>query len=464
MEIKTFQEAQEFLFNQIPKESKLMFPGSLGLERTRYFLKLLGEPQNKLKVIHIAGTSGKGSTAYLTSLILKNLGLPAGRQGFKVGLHLSPHLLDIRERVQINNALISQEKFVAYFNELIPFIDQVKKSSYGAPTYFEILVALAYLAFFKEKVDYAVIETGMGGKYDATNTVDREDKVVILSRIGLDHTQILGNTIEKIALQKAEIIQNGNYVVSAWQEEEARRVIEKISFAKVAKLNYIEQGIRVKNVRVAPEKTVFDYEFFSIALPNIELGMIGSFQAENCSLALTVAYLLSTVNNFTFDSEKVRDALKHAHFTGRFEVFKIKDKTVIVDIAHNPQKMESLVQNLRLVFPHEKFDFLVAFKKDKDYEEMLKLIIPIASKIFVSSFFVENQDFSHLSQDPKRVGKTLEQLKMNNLPAGRQGYQLINNPKEALELALSSTNNYIVITGSLYFIGEIYPELQKLKE
>ncbi len=154
MKITTFKQAKQFLYNQIPS-TEYRFPGELGLNRTKYLLKLLGNPQNKLKVIHIAGTSGKGSTAYLISSLLL-------AHGFKVGLHISPHLTDIRERIQINNELITEKEFTTYVNKLIPVIEEVRKSSYGTPSYFEIQVAMAYLLYFEKRVDYAVMATGLG--------------------------------------------------------------------------------------------------------------------------------------------------------------------------------------------------------------------------------------------------------------------------------------------------------------
>ncbi|HEX7542763.1 MAG TPA: bifunctional folylpolyglutamate synthase/dihydrofolate synthase, partial [Patescibacteria group bacterium] len=168
--IKNFHQAEKYLNLHIPKGFEQTFSGELGLKRAKYFLHLLGDPQEKLKIIHVAGTSGKGSTCYLISSLL------AG-QGFKVGLHQSPHLTDVAERFQINNQIISKEEFIFYLNKIIPTINIVGKTFHGLPTYFEILVGLAYLIFYEKKVDYAVMETGLGGWYDGTNIVSRSDKL-----------------------------------------------------------------------------------------------------------------------------------------------------------------------------------------------------------------------------------------------------------------------------------------------
>src|SRR3989338_6614462 len=207
MLIRTFKQAEQFLALHIPNNFQQRFPGGLGLKRAKYFLHLLGRPQEKLKIIHVAGTSGKGSTCYLISSLLAS-------QGFKVGLHQSPHLTDVTERFQINNQIISKEELVNYLNKIIPMVNLVGKTFHGSLTYFEILIGLAYLIFYEKKIDYAVMETGLGGWFDATNVVERSDKLAILTKIGLDHINILGKTIEEIALQKAMIINEKSQAIS----------------------------------------------------------------------------------------------------------------------------------------------------------------------------------------------------------------------------------------------------------
>ena len=176
MKLRNLKEVEEFLFDQIPSFEKRKVPGQVGLDRTKYLMKLLGDPQEKIKIIHIAGTSGKGSTAHYLSQLL-------GCHGFKVGLSLSPHLVDIRERAQVGGKLLSEKKFVGYMNTLLTAFNKMKKYEYGTPTYFELVQALAFLAFYKERVDYAVIETGMGGTYDATNVVKNNSKMALITKL-----------------------------------------------------------------------------------------------------------------------------------------------------------------------------------------------------------------------------------------------------------------------------------------
>ena len=341
MKIRNFLQLEKYLNRHISKNFKMIFQGDFGLKREKYFLQLLGNPQNKIKVIHIAGTSGKGSTCYLISCLLK-------AHGFKVGLHLSPHLTDVRERFQIDNKIISKKEIIFYLNKLIPFVDKVKHSKYGKMSYFEILVGLAYFIFSEKKVDYAVMETGLGGLYDATNVVDRPNKVAVLTKIGHDHTKILGKTLKEIAFQKAMIINKNSLAVSIYQEKEAEKAIKEVAKKKQAKLHFIDPSNSLGMTQ--------------------GLGLIGEYQKENASLALETVSLLAKRDRFKVDEKKILQVFTTAHFIGRFDVKKTKGKTIILDGAHNPQKMEAFTGALKnwtkgqLSFGR-KFHFLVAFKK-----------------------------------------------------------------------------------------------------
>lgn len=446
MKITSFDQAVKFLFHQIPKNNYLKFPGNLGVARTAYFLKLLGNPQDKLRVIHVAGTSGKGSTAYLISLLL-------GTLKFKVGLTLSPHILDIRERLQINNRLISREKFTRYLSDIIPIVEKVERSRFGKPTYFEILIILAFYAFYKEKVDFAVVETGLGGLLDATNTIARADKLVVLTRIGLDHTHVLGKTIGDIAVQKSGIIQKGNTVVSVWQETCARKIIEKKTEEKQARLFYIKRGVNFKNEKTTSSDTCFDFSFAGQKQKNIRLGLLGFHQAENCSLAVASVMLLVKKFGSSHRFKLVRSVLAGTRFVGRFDQVKINGKTIILDGAHNPQKMASFTKSLAVVFPGKKHDFLLAFKSGKDWKSMLREIIPFAREIAVTGFFTQDQDLHHFCESPEKIIKFVKKLGFSNC-------EIFKDAKAAIENFLADKKkNKLVVTGSLYFLSDIYKEL-----
>ncbi|MBN1168539.1 hypothetical protein JXA63_01475 [Candidatus Woesebacteria bacterium] len=445
--IKTNTQAIRYLYGHIPSGRKYIFPGGIGLKRTLYLLKLLGSPQNKLKVIHIAGTSGKGSTAFFISTILRS-------QGFKVGLSVSPHLLDIRERFQINNNLISQKNFIDCLNEIIPAVEETSKTKYGTPTYFEILVVLAYYIFCKLGVDYAVMETGLGGMLDGTNVVSRRDKIAVITKIGHDHTKILGNTLDKIASQKAGIIKPGNIVVTTKQHPKAFGVIKKAAIKNQSKM-YVLDRKNVKELSLVPKPT-FTFNFENRTIEDIKLQMLGSFQVQNCSLALATAILLSGRDKFILDEKKLKRALGEVEFLGRMQKVVNKGEMIIIDGAHNPQKMKEFTKNLQIYFPDQKFIFLLGFKRGKDYKNILRYIVPLADKIIITSFFNQTkfQGMSVLSEDTKKIAQVLETI-------GHKKYEIFERSEDALKALIKSKNRVKVITGSLYLISEVYPFLQK---
>ena len=441
------EDIEQFLVEQNAHIKPLS--GALQLERIRHFLELLDNPQEKIKIIHVAGTSGKGSTAYLTSLLLHAC-------DFKVGFYQSPHLLDLREMFQINNQPISEEKFTSYFIDLLHSIEKAKSGQHGALSSFEILTSLAFYTFWKESVHYAVVETGLGGLFDATNTVRNKDKLVILTKIGLDHTDILGSSITSIATHKAGIIQKGNSVVSIWQDKQARTVIDEIVKSHEAKLFYLKKLVHYTIRTLDIDKTVFDFRFLDTYIGDIHLGLVGEYQAENCSLALATLFLLSKRDHFAPQQDIIQQALQNAHFPGRLEIQKVAGKMVIIDGAHNPQKMASLIKNLKALFPAQNFDFVVAFKKGKDYVEMLQSIAPLANKITITSFHTMNMALVQDAGEPLEIGRALTEL-------GFFSYEIDSNPKEALKIALASSKNPLVITGSFYLIGSIYSFLETVQ-
>lgn len=422
MIIRTFQQAEKFLALHIPRNSDKTFPGELGLTRAKYFLHLLGDPQEKIKVVHVAGTSGKGSTCYLINRLLVS-------QGFKVGLHQSPHLTDVRERYQINDQIISKDEFIKYLNKILPIIKMVGKTFHGELTYFEILIGMAFLIFSEKKVDYAIMETGLGGRYDGTNVVMRKDKLSVLTKIGLDHTNILGKTIEKIALQKAMIINKNSHAISINQDPKAEEVIRKIAKEKQAQISFVDKN-------------------------NYKLNLIGDYQMENASLAISAVNYLGQRDKFFVDKKIVDVVFETADFPGRFDIKKINKKTVIFDGAHNPQKMDAFISSLIKKYPHEQFNFLVAFKKGKDYQDMLPLIIPWARKIVLTSFYTEDQDMVNVSEEVKVISKYLKKIKFEK-------FKINLSLEKAWKDILVEKLGPIVIVGSLYLVGEIFKLIKK---
>lgn len=441
--ISTYNQAISYLRKSIPKNQN-RFPGDLGLKRQAEILRLLGDPQNKIKAIHLAGTSGKGSTAfYINSLLINH--------GFKVGLTLSPHLLDIRERFQINNQFISKKEFVDYLNQIIPVIEKIKLTKFGRPTFFEILIALSFYIFYQKNVDYMVVETGLGGLMDGTNTITSQNQVVAITKLGLDHTAVLGPNLKSIAFQKAGIIHPHNPVFSVKQLPQAQKVLDESASKNHTQINYISPKINFKNIKFKNQTIVYNFKFNNLNLPHLQLNTIGLYQVENSALSLSVLDFLSLRDHFNLDINQIRHTFLSAHFFGRADIQKIGDQTIILDGAHNPQKMRSLIFSLKKAYPNQKFVFVLAFKQRHDFPKMIKSIVPIAQKIILTSFKVKLQDMAQISQSSSSIIALLNKLNFKN-------YQIALTPKLAYLLA-RKTNQSVVVTGSLYLLPKIYPFL-----
>lgn len=378
MSISTYDKALRYLNTTIPNSAH-KFPGQSGLDRIIFLLNLLDNPQNKVKVIHLAGTSGKGSTAtYLSHLL--------SAHGFKVGLTISPHLFDIRERIQLNNKLTTKSSFLSLLNQLLPAINQTIDRGFGHPTYFEIITAMFYLYFYQQQVDYAVIETGIGGLLDSTNVVSNPNKLVIITRLGLDHTNILGNTISSIASQKAGIIQTNNTVLSVNQLPRAIKIINDIASKNQSPVFYLNPKTNITNIAIDNNNLTYDFSFKNLVFEKVKLNTVALYQVENSAMSLTALSLLSYRDHFSINPGKTLIALSNLHILGRFDIIKTATSTIIYDGAHNPQKLNAFIKSLKANYPDKKFTFVVAFKQIKDTKKMLKIIKPLAKKIIQLNF------------------------------------------------------------------------------
>ena len=439
----SIKNIEDYLQELVPKTTQLQFTGEKGILRTREFLKLLGSPQNTLKVIHVAGTSGKGSTSFMISHLLAS-------QGFAVGLHLSPHLLDIRERTEINNTLIEEKKYVRYFEEVYPAIEKMKNSAFGAITYFEALIGFTFYVFAQEKVNYAVVETGLGGEFDGTNVVDRADKLSVITKIGFDHMNVLGTTLQKIAHQKAMICANGGELITIQQSPSAYHEIKKVVQQKNAHLFSVEKN-SVKNVRLSQKNTNFSFNWEGIVFKNITLGLLGDHQVQNASLALATLCHLSKRDGFTLKLDAITPTLKNLRFKGRFDILSHKNNQIILDGAHNVQKMRALLKTIKKLFPDEKFTFVLAFKKGKEYKKMIQMIIPYAEKIIITHIFSDSQDLQHLSVLPEMILEEIKKLGFSNVEVKKNIEDIVKT--------IQTNNSSSVVSGSLYLLGDVYKAL-----
>jgi len=327
------------MFFEELKEYEGMKPG---LSRIKSFLKSIGNPQDNLKFIHIAGTNGKGSTAVFLAEILR-------ANGYKTGLYTSPHLVDITERIKINEKDISKRKFNALSKKYISLAKKNKLS------YFEYLTALAFIYFSAQKADIVVLETGLGGRFDATNVIKNKLAAVITS-IGLDHCEILGNSISKIAFEKAGIIKKNTPVVCGDLPKSALNVIKR-----KAKPFVLGKDFKIKNIQTS---------------------LYGKHQAKNAALALYAAELLKD-KGFKIVPAAAKKALLNTKWPARFDIRKFNGAEIIIDGAHNEQGFDAFFESLKIFSGNKKRVFVFAAMREKKYQGNIKRLSKYAKKIIL---------------------------------------------------------------------------------
>ncbi len=336
----------------------------LRLDRIQCLLRLLNNPERCFKSIHVAGTSGKGSTSTFISSILSS-------HGFKTGLTLSPHVESITERIQLNNVPISQTNFCALANEVYPFWQQCE-TKFGLPTFFEVITAMAFLYFAEQKVDYAVVETGLGGELDATNALNSE--INVITPISLDHATILGDTIEKIALKKAGIIKPSSKTIASCSSA-AFEVIQKAAHERNSRLSSLNRDFFYQIKQNDLTCLTFDYISKEFRAFDLKPHLLGAHQALNASTAIAACRQVVQLND-----QKTRQAIKTAYLPCRLEVVS-RDPIVILDGAHNPEKAASTANFLRETFPNG-IQLVMSILERRDPINILNQLLPVASSVF----------------------------------------------------------------------------------
>lgn len=429
------------MLNYADIEKKLdslgQFNEGTGVERGTKLLKALGSPEKDLKIIHVAGTNGKGSVCSYIEAILR-------KAGYKVGLFTSPHLNTIRERIQLNRKLISEKDFEQAFNEVY---ENINKNNIKL-AYFDFFLGVAMLYFSKQKVDYVVMETGLGGRLDATNAVMPICSVI--TAIGLEHTAILGDTLEKIAKEKAGIIKDNIPVVYTDNDSQVSEVIKN----KAQECNSYAYGVAnnqysiVKNLNGCIDFLMHNEYYindcFHLTTPAV-------YQVENVALALTVVGVLKNTYDLKVDEDSIRKALADNVWQGRMEKV---TANIYVDGAHNPHGINKFVESVNSMYNNDAQQFadsalLFSVVSDKDFEEMIKCLC--SSCVFKRIAVTVTGGKRKLSTDYiKEAFSRHTDIKI----------EVYNSAKEAI-LALKQ-EKMIFCTGSLYLVADIKEALQQI--
>ena len=402
-----------------------------GLSRTRHLLAALGNPERELKFVHIAGTNGKGSTAACIAACLR-------AAGYRVGLYTSPFINRFNERMQVDGVPISDERLEALVNEIRPAAEGME----DAPTEFELITALGFLHFARERCDIVVLEVGLGGELDSTNVIGPPEAAVITA-LGPDHMEVLGSTMTDIARAKAGIIKGGCPVVSYGGVPEADRVIAETCRAKGSPLYPVD--FSRLTVHPAPlTGSRFDFD----GLTDLALPLLGSYQPRNAAVAITALRALAE-RGWRISDEDIRAGLAEVQWPGRFELLRT-DPPFVLDGSHNPPGMAATAESLRDRFPGQRFVFLISVMADKDVNGILAPILPLAQRfVTVRANLPRAMPAEALAERIRALGGAAETAP--TIPEG---------VARALELAGAGP---VCALGTLYFSADVRNALENLR-
>lgn len=400
-----------------------------GLSRTQTLLAKMGNPEKKLKFVHIAGTNGKGSTAAMTASILR-------KAGYRTGLYTSPYIYRFHERMQVDGEEISDEDLVEVTEYVKPLADSMEES----PTEFELVCCIAFEFFYRKKCDIVVLEVGMGGEMDATNVIDTPE-VAVITNIGLDHTEVLGNTVEKIAETKSGIFKENGHAVVYRSTPSVEEVFERICAERNVSLKKADfDSLKLKSHSLTGQ--VFDCaERKDLVLP-----LLGDHQLHNAAVVLAVADTLME-EGWHITEENIRDGLRDTSWPGRFDVMR-QEPLFIIDGGHNPQCIEALVKNIEDYLVGRNVIALTGVLADKDYADMYKPVMPLVKQfVCITPPNPRKLPAEQLAQYLRNAGA--EAVACESIEAGVQ---------TAMELA--GKDGAVLCFGSLYSIGTIRDALE----
>ncbi len=410
----------------------VFWKGSIpGLGRTQALLQKMGNPEKELKFVHIAGTNGKGSTAAMTASILR-------KAGYRTGLYTSPYIYRFHERMQIDGEQISDEDLVEITQYVKPLADSMEE----CPTEFELVCCIAFEYFKRKKCDIVVLEVGMGGEFDATNVIPVPE-VAVITNIGLDHTDVLGSTVEEIAKTKAGIFKEGGNAVIYRSTPSVEKVFEDIC---------AERGVTLKKADFDSLKQtsldLFGQVFDCGNRKDIALPLLGDHQLHNASVVLSVADTL-IANGWNITEQNIYDGIRDVSWPGRFDIVS-RDPLFIIDGGHNPQCIEALVKNIEDYLVGRKVVALTGVLADKDYGEMYKPVMPLIS------------EFVCITPDNPRKMEAADLARYLQAAGAKATAAESTADGVRKAIALAGKDGAILCFGSLYSIGAIHEGLKEV--
>ncbi|HLX25956.1 MAG TPA: folylpolyglutamate synthase/dihydrofolate synthase family protein [Candidatus Cybelea sp.] len=427
IKIESYAVAERYLLATI--DETVSRRTSYTLDRMQAFLHELGDPHQRYPTIHVGGTSGKSSTSAMVAAVLQ-------AAGHRTGLHTKPHLHAMTERARIDGRPVGPERFAALLDTMMPAIERTTQR-HGRPTYYETLLALAFVHFAQERVDVAVIEVGLGGRLDGTNVID--PIVAAITSVGYDHTDVLGNTIESIALEKAGIAKRGVSLVLAPVPEAARVVIEGYAHEAGAPVVHVSDVVKVElesnDARSQSMNVTTVRGSFRLTMP-----ALGAFQRANAATAIAV--LEQTGERLQPSIDAIVSGFAHLEIAGRMEVL-ARNPAVVFDVAHNAEKASSLVLSLRERFTGRRVHYVVAIGETKDARRILEILGEVPSTFTFTSFVAQGRR----AIPPAHLAAMAESF-------GSWG-RAISDPVEAFSVArrVAAIDDVIVVTGSTFVVA-----------